>query len=162
MLLLIELSRLRIESFSFSFPFSSYHIMGSWVGIRVMVRELFPIFFASPENVAIGRQNKRERGQQVLFHVPEVFDPWHFESPWMAMVPRLKCVWSRQVRHSVHEPETYLHSKLLNLTRSVTPSWRDRFRHGTDPPVGFAKASQCKVRGWHAWMSFSALAIPPP
>ena len=29
-------------------------------------------------------------------------------------------VWSRQVRHSVHEPETYLHSKLLNLTRSVT------------------------------------------
>uniref|UniRef100_K4BH03 Uncharacterized protein n=1 Tax=Solanum lycopersicum TaxID=4081 RepID=K4BH03_SOLLC len=28
-------------------------------------------------------------------------------------------VLSRQVRHSVHEPETYLHSKLLNLTRSV-------------------------------------------
>lgn len=38
----------------------------------------------------------------------------------MAVVPGLKCVWSRQVRHSVHEPETYLHSKLLNLTRSVT------------------------------------------
>lgn len=38
MLLLIELSRLRIESF-FALPFCSYHIMGSWVGIRVMVRE---------------------------------------------------------------------------------------------------------------------------
>lgn len=38
----------------------------------------------------------------------------------MAVVPGLKCVWSRQVRHSVHEPETYLHSKLPNLTRSVT------------------------------------------
>lgn len=46
MLLSIELSRLRIESF-FAFPFRFYHIMGSWVGIRVMVREWFPIFFAS-------------------------------------------------------------------------------------------------------------------
>ena len=37
LVLLIELSRLRIEDF-FSLPFRSYHIMGSWVGIRVMVR----------------------------------------------------------------------------------------------------------------------------
>lgn len=36
LVLLIELSRLRIEFFSL--PFRSYHIMGSWVGIRVMVR----------------------------------------------------------------------------------------------------------------------------
>ena len=43
--LLIELSRLRIESF-FALPFCSY---GSWVGIRVMVRKSFQIFFASPE-----------------------------------------------------------------------------------------------------------------
>lgn len=52
MLLLIELSRLRIESF-FALPFSFYHIMGSWVGIRVMVRESFQIFFASPERYIV-------------------------------------------------------------------------------------------------------------
>jgi hypothetical protein len=46
MLLSIELSRLRIESF-FAFTFRSYHIMGCWIGIRVMVRERFQIFFAS-------------------------------------------------------------------------------------------------------------------
>lgn len=52
MLLLIELSRLRIESF-FALPFCFYHIMGSWVGIRVMVRESFQIFFASPERYIV-------------------------------------------------------------------------------------------------------------
>lgn len=52
MLLLIELSRLRIESF-FALPFCFYHIMGSWVGIRVMIRESFQIFFASPERYIV-------------------------------------------------------------------------------------------------------------
>lgn len=72
MLLLIELSRLRIESFSFSFPFSSYHIMGSWVGIRVMVRELFPIFFASPEKyiVAIVTWSSKQKGKGPTSTVP--------------------------------------------------------------------------------------------
>lgn len=52
LVLLIELSRLRIEDF-FSLPFRSYHIMGSWVGIRVMVRKCFQIFFASPERYIV-------------------------------------------------------------------------------------------------------------
>ncbi|MFS7918532.1 hypothetical protein Hanom_Chr03g00202301 [Helianthus anomalus] len=43
LVLFIELSRLRISFFSF--PFRSNHIMGSWVGIRVMVRKCFQRFF---------------------------------------------------------------------------------------------------------------------
>lgn len=76
MLLWIELSRLRIESF-FALPFCSYHIMGSWGGIRVMVRESFPILFASPERdiVAIVTWSSKGARLKVLFHVPEVFEP---------------------------------------------------------------------------------------
>lgn len=51
LVLLIELSRLRISFFSF--PFRSYHIMGSWAGIRVMVRKCFQRFFASPERYIV-------------------------------------------------------------------------------------------------------------
>lgn len=77
---------------------------------------------ASPEREIVAIVTWSSKGARtalikVLFHAPEVFEPWHFESRWMAVVPGLKCVWSRQVRHSVHKPETYLHSKLLNLNR---------------------------------------------
>ena len=120
MLLLIELSRLRIESF-FALPLCSYHIMGRnpCDGSRVVSNILHiprEIHCCHCDLVV----KRGTNSLKVLFHVPEVFEPWHFESRWMAVVPGLKCVWSRQVRHSVHEPPTYLHSKLPNLTRSVT------------------------------------------
>lgn len=34
-----------------------------------------------------------------------------FRIPLMVVVPGLGCIWSRQLRHSVHELETYLHNK---------------------------------------------------
>ncbi|KAF3671682.1 hypothetical protein FXO37_07921 [Capsicum annuum] len=46
-------------------------------------------------------------------------------------------VWSCQVRHSVHEPKTYLHSKLLNLTRSIT-LW-------TSPPESLRPHEDCST-----------------
>ena len=49
----------------------------------------------------------------------------------MAVVPGLKCVWSRQVKHSVHKPETYLHIKMPQF---------DLVRHALDIATGIVEA----------------------
>lgn len=88
LVLLIELSRLRIESFFFpSIPFLPYHRQlgrnpcdGSKV-LSNILRTPREIHCCHCDLVVKAKANPTYyEPKKVLFHAPEVFEPWHFES----------------------------------------------------------------------------------
>ncbi|XLT13166.1 hypothetical protein HN51_058856 [Arachis hypogaea] len=62
-------------------PFRSYYIMGSWVGIHVMVREWLQIFFAS----IFGLVLEMSRGTELVVE-SFLLGPYLTKAPWSALI----------------------------------------------------------------------------